>query len=101
MPAEQRSQTLRPKLSIFHDYESAAKAVDEMFASAAQQGHSVTHGAADGMDGSDDDDDARSRIDVRRRLSEDEAIPIEGNGGASSDSDEVSFITSSIPSFQC
>lgn len=85
-------QTIRPKMAILLEYEAAAKAVDDMFASAAQQGVALDAAAHDELEISDGEDDARSRAELQPRLSGDEDIAAEANGGESSETDDVSGI---------
>lgn len=87
--ADDYMQTIRPKFAIITDYEAAAKAVDDMFAVAAQQGQAADSTVTGDAEASDGEDDARSRAELQPRLSGDEVVVAEANGADSSETDEV------------
>ncbi|KAK9898934.1 ARM repeat-containing protein [Cystobasidium minutum MCA 4210] len=78
-------ETIRPKTAIITDYEATAKAVDDMFAAATKQGAMADSTAPDELDASDGEDDSRSRPESQSRLSGDDLITAETNGGDSSE----------------
>lgn len=82
-------QNLRPKLRLAESYEIAAKAVDDMFANAAQQGTTINSANTAEPDLSEGEDDARSRLEEPPRRSGDELAGMEAPLDDSTDTEEV------------